>query len=149
MISHDGVPKMSETVTSTQRADVDIESDIDHLIAHYPPLAKDRHAIHVSSKDGIVTVSGHVFTPNTRRYFLDHLAIIPGIVDVHAEHLYDDQSIRLDIAPLLPPGIILARIRYGVVALAGEHPEGTTLEQVVEQVRNVPGVIKVVSGFGG
>jgi osmotically-inducible protein OsmY len=140
---------MSEPITNTERADIDIVEDIEHLIAHYPPLAKDRHALHVSCTDGVVTLSGHVFTPNTRRYFLDRLGSISGILDVNAEHLYDDQTIRLDIAPLLPEGMLLARIRYGVVVLAGEVPEGANLEQVVEQVRNVSGVVKVVSGFGG
>jgi osmotically-inducible protein OsmY len=140
---------MSEMIATAQRADIDIERDIDHLIAHYPPLAKDRHSIFVSSKDGVVTISGHVLTPITRRYFLDRLADIPGIVDVQAEHFYDDETIRLDIARLLPAGVILARVRYGVVVLTGEQPENTTLTEVVEQVRNVPGVVKVVSGFGG
>ena len=140
---------MSETTPTTQRADIDIVDDIEHFIAHYPPLTKDRHAINVSAKDGVVTISGHTLTPNTRRYFLDRLVDIPGVTEVQAEHFYDDQSIRLDIARLLPEGVLLARIRYGVVVLAGEQPEGIALEQVIEQVRNVTGVVKVVSGFGG
>src|SRR5262249_1154940 len=133
----------------TQHADADIESDIEHLIAHYPPLAKDRHAINFSAKEGVVTITGHVLTPITRRYFLDRLSDIPGIKDVHAEHFFDDQSIRLDIARGLAAGVLLARTHYGVAVLTGEHPEGMTLAQVVEQVRQVPGVVKVVSGFGG
>lgn len=140
---------MSETQLITQPADVDIEDHINHLIGHYPPLTKDRHAIQFSSKDGVVTISGHVLTPITRRYFLDHLRDIAGIREVHAEHFYDDQNIRLDIARILPAGVMLARIRYGVAVMTGEHPEGMSFDQVVEKVSQVPGVVEVVSGFGG
>lgn len=140
---------MSETSQVTQRPDVDIESDIDHLISHYPPLVFDRRGIHVSSHDGVITVTGHVQTPSTRRYFLDHLMDINGVVAVNAERFYDDQSIRLDIARVLPNGVQVARIRQGVIVLTGEPPGEMTLQDAIEIVSKVPGVVQVVGGFGG
>ena len=140
---------MSEITETSQRPDIDIVSDIEHLISVYPPLANDRHAFKVLSHAGVVTVFGHVQTPIIRRYFLDHATEIPGVVAVDAEQFYDDQSIRLDIARVLPAGVQVARVRFGVVILTGDLPHTMTLDQLVEMIRKVPGVVQVVSGFGG
>ena len=139
---------MSETQVVVQRADADLEDDIQHLIAQYPPLAKDRHVIHITVKDGLATISGHTQTRNTRRYFVDHLAEIPGLTSVNTDHFYDDDTIRLNIARVLPAGVRLARIRYGVVVLTGDNPY-MTMEEENNVVRRVSGVVKVVNGFGG
>ena len=64
---------MSEPIVITQRDDTSILEDIYHLLATYPPLANDRHAIHVSVSNGAVVISGHVMTTNTRRFFLSRL----------------------------------------------------------------------------
>jgi len=64
---------MFEPVVITQRDDTAILEDIYHLLATYPPLTNDRHAINVSVKNGAVIISGHVMTTNTRRFFLSRL----------------------------------------------------------------------------
>lgn len=137
---------MSEVAIMTQRADVDIERDIGHMIAHYPPLAKDRPAIHVAVREGVVTLSGYVQTPITRRYFLTHLHDIPGVAQINVDHFYDDESLRLHIARVLPAGVRLARILYGVVVLTGEP---AMVAEWSDDVERVPGVAKVLNGFGG
>lgn len=139
---------MSATAVASQREDSLIQADIDHLIATYPPLAKDRRAIHVTIQNGLVTVNGHVQTANTRRYFLDRLAGIPGVTEVHAENFYDDLAIRLEVSKVLPLGI-QATVLYGMVILAGEPPHDMSAESLAERVLAVSGVVKVVSGFGG
>jgi osmotically-inducible protein OsmY len=139
---------MSASAVASQREDSLIQADIDHLIATYPPLAKDRRAIHVTVENGVITVSGHVQTANTRRYLLDHLAVIEGVSAVYAEHFYDDLGIRLDVSKVIPLGI-QANVRYGAVILSGEPPQDVSIEDVADRVLAVPGVVKVISGFGG
>ena len=48
---------MTETQPAVERTDLDILSDIEHLVTQYPPLMKDRHAIKLRVKNG--DVSGH------------------------------------------------------------------------------------------
>lgn len=139
---------MSVTAVTAEREDSLIQADIDHLIATYPPLAKDRRAIHVAIENGTVTVSGHVQTTNTRRYFLDRLATIAGVYEVHAEDFYDDLAIRLEVSKVIPLGV-QATVLYGTVILAGEPPQDMSAESIAERVLAVRGVVKVISGFGG
>jgi osmotically-inducible protein OsmY len=139
---------MVATLTTIARDDSEILEDVEHLIATYPPLTKDRHAIHTHVENGIVTISGHVLSPNTRRYFLDHAAQVAGVKEVHAEGFYDDSSIRLDVSRVLPTGV-QAVVRYGGIVLAGEPPHDTSIEQLADKVLSVPGVVKVINGFGG
>jgi len=113
---------MSEPVVISQRDDTLILDDIRHLIATYPPLANDRPAIHVSVADGLVTVTGHVMTTNTRRFFLSRLTSVEGVKTIDADELYDDTAIRLEASRLIPAGV-QANIRHGVVILSGEAPQ--------------------------
>ncbi len=113
---------MAETNVITQRPDMDIQDDIDHLIAHYPPLQKDRHAIHVIVSNGIVTISGHVQTPITRQYFLERLTHIPGVVAVHGDELFDDETTRIEAGKVIPSGVILGKVLYGTAVLSGDLP---------------------------
>ncbi len=139
---------MSVTAVASQREDSLIKADIDHLIATYPPLTKDRRAIRVTVRDGVVTVSGHVQTANTRRYFLDRLASIAGVTAVLHDDFYDDLAIRLEVSKVIPLGV-QATVLYGSVILAGEPPQDLSAEVIAERVLAVRGVVKVVSGFGG
>lgn len=137
---------MSEPVVITQREDTAILEDIYHLIATYPPLANDRHAIKVSVNNGAVTVSGHVMTTNTRRFFLSRLTSVEGIKSVDAENLHDDTAIRILLSPLIQAGV-QANIRHGVVILSGEPPQN--IEELANKILELRGVEKVISGFGG
>lgn len=137
---------MSEPVVISQRDDTLILDDIRHLIATYPPLTNDRPAIHVSVVNGLVTVSGHVMTTNTRRFFLSRLTSVEGVKTIDADELYDDTTIRLEVSRLIPAGV-QANIRHGVVILSGEAPQD--VEGLANQILALRGVEKVVSGFGG
>ena len=137
---------MSEPIVITQRDDTAILEDISHLIATYPPLANDRHAIHVQVQNGAVTVSGHVMTTNTRRFFLSRITSIDGVKSVDAENLHDDTAVRIQLSPLIPAGV-QANIRHGVVILSGEPPQN--IEALANKILELKGVEKVISGFGG
>lgn len=137
---------MSEPIVITQRDDTAILEDIYHLLATYPPLANDRHAIQISVAEGAVTVSGHVLSTNTRRFFLSRLTSIEGVKSVDADGLYDDTAIRIQLSPLIPGGV-QANIRHGVVILSGEPPQD--VEALANKILALSGVEKVVSGFGG
>jgi len=138
---------MTETQAVIELADLDILEDVEHLIAHYPPSRKDRHAIRVVVKDGHVNLSGHVQTPNTRRYLMDNLPNIDGLRSVTADALYDDESARLDVGKVLPVGVRLGRVYYGRVVLSGKLPAGASGEDVIARVQQVPGVGRVVPAF--
>jgi hypothetical protein len=138
---------MSETQPAVERTDLDILSDIEHFITQYPPLMKDRHAIKLQVKNGYVTVSGHVQTPNTRRYFLNLIPDVVGVQSVDAEGFFDDESIRLEIGKLVPVGVQVANIQHGAVVLAGKLPAGSSADALVSRVRQVPGVVQVVPNF--
>jgi osmotically-inducible protein OsmY len=137
---------MSEPIVITQRDDTAILEDIGHLIATYPPLANDRHAINVAVNNGAVTVSGHVMTTNTRRFFLSRITSVEGVKSVDAENLHDDNAIRIQLSPLISAGV-QANVRHGVVILSGEPPQN--IEELANKILALRGVEKVVSGFGG
>ncbi len=136
-----------KTPTTAPRADVDIERDIDHLIAHYPPLTKDRHSIKTQVENGVITVSGHVQTPITRSYLLKNLPLIPGVSAVKSDNLFTDETIRLEAGRLIPVGVVLARVQYGSVVLTGKLPEQTGADTLVSQIRAIPGVKQVITTF--
>ena len=138
---------MTETRPTTRRADLDILEDVEHLIAQYPPSRKDQHAFHVQVKDGHVTFTGHVQTPNTRRYLLELLPGINGVQSYDAEQFFDDESIRLDVGKVLPVGTRLARIQYGTAILSGKLTDGLSAEELAARVSQVPGVTQVVTNF--
>jgi osmotically-inducible protein OsmY len=138
---------MKEPTNAVSRPDVDIEEDIEHLIAHYPPLVKDRHSFQTLVQDGVVTVTGHVQTPITRSYLLKNLPLIPGVADVKSEYLYSDETIRLEASRLIPIGVVLGRVQYGSVVLTGTLPHGTTADSLASQIKAIPGVKQVFTDF--
>jgi osmotically-inducible protein OsmY len=138
---------MIETQFAIERTDLDILSDIKHFISQYPPLIQDRRAINLDVKNGHVTVTGHVQTPNTWRYFLDMIPEVEGVRSVEAEGFYVDENIRLEIGKVLPVGVLVAKIQYGVVILAGSLPTGSSAESVVKSVGQIPGVVQVIPNF--
>lgn len=140
---------MTHTPTIEQRPDIDIHSEIDHLIAHYPPLQHDRPRITVTVEAGVVTVRGNLQSLVTRRYLLNQLPDVPGVVAVNAESLYDDGTIRLTAGRIVPPGVTVAGVHYGQVVLGGRLPEGTTQDAVADSVAQIPGVVQVVTSFAG
>lgn len=140
---------MSGIHMASVRTDEDILAEIDHLIAHYPPLVHDRRTIRVEVNAGCVTVRGNLMSPNTAEYLLNRIGQMDGVQMVEAAELFDDQSLRLEIAHLLPAGVMIASIRQGFVVLTGTLPPHTDLNALIHTVAAVPGVRQVINGFGG
>ena len=138
---------MTETQVSTVRADMDIAEEVESLIAHYPPSRNDQRHIQVHVRNGHVTLSGHVQTPNTRRYLVAQIPGVEGVSSISANVLYDDESIRLEVARDLPVGVQLARVYYGTVILAGNLPEGMSEAELIAAVQKVPGAKQVIPAF--
>jgi osmotically-inducible protein OsmY len=130
----------------TMRTDLDIDDDIERIIAHYPPLTQDRHNIDVIVQNGVVTLTGHTRTGITRRYLIEAVNNVPDVVRVEADNLHSDGVIRLEIARLIPVGVI-ANLLYGTVILTGRLPEGVNEEELITAVDNVPGVRAVRTQF--
>lgn len=135
---------MSEATQS--RPDVDIHADIQHLETQYPPLVNDRHKVDFTVQDGVVTVSGYVKTVPTYNYLLNNLAQIPGVKQVIADNFYSDEGIRRHAGGAVPFGVQV-RVEYGAIVLTGDLPEDTTVETVVDNLRMVQGVRRVVTAF--
>ena len=133
-------------MTQMTRPDIDIEEDIRNLIAHYPPLVSDRHQLRIEARHGEVLLSGHVRSLITRRYLLDQVRAIAGVVGVNADQLYCEETIRIESGRPIPQGVIANAI-YGTVVLTGTLPTGTNAEDVVRNVALIPGVQRVVTKF--
>lgn len=137
---------MSEPQATTARPDEDILVDVDTLIVHYPPLVNDRHQFHVSVVGGTVTLSGYVKTPMTRRYLIDGVTVTPGVTQVSADGLYDDETLRIEVGGVVPAGVIV-NVEYGAVILSGRIPAGKTEADVVDSLRSIPGIRRVITSF--
>lgn len=137
---------MDETPNLSPRADIDIKRDIERIIARYPPLAKDRHAIHIHVRNGVVTLSGYTQTPITLRYFLDQIPTVAGVMAVEAEKIYDDSSTRLEVGRVVPVGV-QSTVRYGTVALSGNLPSDANSQALIEKVQAIAGVAQVIVNF--
>ena len=134
------------TQASTRKPDIDIDDDVLSIILHYPPLTADRHHIHIKVQDGIVSLSGHTSNPISRKYLVDKVAEIPGLVGVSADMLYDEASISLKAGQVIPPGV-LVNVRYGVVLLSGKLPPEVDADSLAMRVAEIPGVVRVVTNF--
>lgn len=137
---------MSEPQAMTARPDEDILDDIDNLIVHYPPLVNDRHQIQVNVTGGVATLTGYTKGPVTRRYLVDGVLVTPGVKTVVADHLYDDETFRLQAAKIIPPGVIV-NVEYGTLILSGTLPDGKPEEDVVKALGTIAGVRRVVTSF--
>lgn len=128
------------------RPDVDIVEDLNHVFHTYPPLSHDRSRMIVAVENGVVTVSGHVRTDQSRDIFVREVMALDGVTAVNADELYDDESLRRQAGNATPFGVF-ASVSYGAVVLAGKVPEGVTIESIVAQVEQIPGVRKVIPSF--
>lgn len=128
------------------RPDIDLDDDVLDIILHYPPLTADRHYITITVENGIVSLSGHTSNSISRKYLVDKVAEIPGVVGVNADGLYDDASINLEVGQVILPGV-LANTRYGTVVLSGKLPPDGDAASVAMRVTEIAGVRRVVTTF--
>ena len=133
-------------LTKISRPDVDIEADIQNVIAHYPPLQSDRHHLRVNVDGGVVELSGHTKSHISRTYLIERVQAVRGVRAVSREGLYDEETIRLEAGRRIPTGVI-ANAQYGTVVLTGSLPEGVAAASVVNDVAQVAGVQQVVTKF--
>lgn len=128
------------------RPDVDIYQDIEQIIVRYPPMVNDRHHIKTSVENGVVNLAGHLRSGITRRYLLDSVAQIPGVVSVDSSQLYDDEAMRLNVGQHIPSGVFV-NVEIGLVILSGRQPPGTDAAKLIDQVKAAPGVRQVIAKF--
>ncbi len=133
-------------LTKISRPDVDIEADIQDVIAHYPPLQSDWHQLHINVTGGVVALSGHTRSKVSRTYLIERVQALRGVTAVTREELYDEDTIRREVGQRTPTGVF-ANARYGTVILTGSLPEGVDATQVVNDVAQVAGVQQVVTKF--
>lgn len=137
---------MAETPIETTLADVDIQAAIDRLVTHYPPLVQDRHQLDFEVDKGKVVARGWVRTTITRRYLVDGLTALAGVVAVNSDQLYSDDDLRLQIGRLVPVGVF-ANMGYGAIVLTGDLPKGTTAAKLSAAIGKVKGVRAVYTDF--
>jgi osmotically-inducible protein OsmY len=100
----------------------------------------------INVKNGVVNARGHVKTPVSRDKFIENAQQIPGVKTVNTDHLYDDSTLRLDVAKVLPYGVY-SNLQYGAVILTGKIPEGTTEKKLTSAIRKIKGVRAVLLNF--
>mgnify|MGYP001426977479 CR=1 FL=1 len=137
---------MATTEATHQRADLDIQHDIDRLERHYPPLVNDRHQVKIEVKDGAVTASGYTKSVPTYNYLLNSIEQLDGVKSVTADDLYIDEDLRRHVGHVVPPGISV-NVEYGSAILAGRLPEDVVIEDLVKQVGMVEGIHRIVTAF--
>ena len=101
--------------------------------------------------DGVVQVSGPTQSLLIKRLVIQALSDIPGIQDVQ-DQIVADPELELAVAwglahdhrtSDLPPGRIFIRSHLGVITLFGNLPHGFFLQDIVEVVSNVSGVLDI------
>lgn len=137
---------MTEAQPSTKRPDIDIERAIHNLYTRYPPMMHDRHRVKLQVEDGEVTVSGHIKSKITYQLLLQNLPTVAGISAIHADKLYNDETIRFQVGRSVPVGMLVT-VEYGAVVLSGRLPDDTNIEALVAQIAKVPGVNRVLTTF--
>lgn len=131
---------MHETpVITATRPDEDIAADIASLIRSYPPLFQARHWIAYTVEGGIVTVNGHIKSPIAQRVLVDNLPTIPGVTELDASAVYNDEALRRAVGQVLPHGL-WASLDFGAVLIEGTLPAGSKVDAIVADVSAIPGV---------
>lgn len=125
-----------------RRPDVDIEEDIDELIASFAPLKASRPYFDYRIEEGIVKLEGNVRSPQARLVLLNNIPRIPGVLGMEPSQLYDDDSIRFAVGQVMPPGLF-ASVQFGVVALTGKLPPGVSSDAIISAILAIPGVRRV------
>lgn len=132
---------------STTRPDMDIEVDIQDLVARYPPLAHDQHRFEYDAIAGVVKLRGNLKSRVTHQYLLTELPRIPGVKAVDSKELANDDDIRLEAAKPMPYGVFV-NVEYGIVKLTGRLEEGTNIDGLVRDIsRRVPGIQRIYTVF--
>jgi osmotically-inducible protein OsmY len=128
------------------RPDLDIMDDIHALVNQYPPMRHERHFVEFKVDGSTVVVTGNLRSGITARLLRQALTTIPGVHEVETSALFDDDTIRLSVGQLVPPGVFV-NVSNGAIALTGVLPADLTDAQLVERVTSIPGVTRVVTSL--
>ncbi|HRL11264.1 MAG TPA: hypothetical protein PKX07_05260 [Aggregatilineales bacterium] len=132
--------------SASLRPDLDILDDIQALVNQYPPMRHERHFVEFKVDGARVIVTGNLRSGITARLLRQALMTVPGIHEIDASALFDDDTIRLSVGQLVPPGVFV-NLSNGAVALTGKMPADLTDAQLVERVTAIPGVTRVVTAL--
>ncbi len=134
-------------MSEASRPALDILEDIEAIIRNYPPLRESRPHLAVEVSDaGAVTFRGNLRTGIMRRVLIDSTEQIPGVTQVIADELYDDDSLQIAIAQKMPPRVFVTAVN-GVVVLSGGLRDPALAEEAAKTAQAVPGVRAVHTDF--
>jgi hypothetical protein len=123
----------------------DIAADIAAIIRNFHPLAQSRHKFsYAVSPDGTLLLTGHIKSPVAAQVLCAQAARVPGVTSIDTDALFDDETLRLAVGQVLPPGV-RAMVDYGRVALSGQLPPRFKAETLVRKVEKIPGVSAVIN----
>lgn len=137
---------MTETTGQPAITDEGILLSVHDFVRSYDPLNAAREHLNFEVLDGVVRVTGHVQGARQKRVLLDNLPGLPGVVAVDGTGLYDDDTLLYNVGVLLPRGV-RARVSYGDVTLIGTAPADASVNDLIIDVSEVPGVLKVKNGL--
>ena len=127
-------PLVQETV-----ADEVILGHIRDLIRSYDPLRANRETLVVHVMNGVVRLEGYVSTKRSRRVLMDNIPTMAGVMAVDDKQLYDDETMTMQVAQVLPLGV-RTRVENGIVWLMGKAANPA---DVVMDVAEIAGVDEV------
>lgn len=137
---------MSGTPSVAPHTDAMIEEEIHDLMLSYTPVKHDRHQLKVTVQDGSVKVAGYVKGRPAYTFLVEQLPKLKGVKGVDISQLYNDENIRIQTGHVIPMGVLVA-VEYGAVILSGKPPTGMTVEDLVKDVAQLPGVRRVLTSF--
>lgn len=137
---------MSNHPVAEVRTDQDILEDLHTLVRTYDPLKISRPFLRFEVHNGYVKVIGHVSSARTEHLFSQEILKVEGVAAVNIDDLFDDETLRFEIGKLLPTGTRI-RINHGHVVLTGFKPTDKTVEELMNDVGEMPGVQSVITQF--
>jgi osmotically-inducible protein OsmY len=125
-------------------ADEVIAQEIRDYIRSYDPLKASRDKLNVAVMNGVVRLSGYVETKRVRRFLMDYIPDLPGVLAIDDTLLYDDESLMLEVGKILPWGVRI-RVDHGMVSLIGTLPNTVTAQDLILDISEIPGVDEVIN----
>ncbi len=119
--------------------DEDILESLHTLVRSNDQIRVSRGYLTYAVVSGVVKLVGNVKTPIVRRALKDSVLQLAGVNAVDDTELYDDEGVLLAVGKVLPFGV-RARLNHGAVALSGALPSGTSADEIVANVGEIPGV---------
>lgn len=140
---------MADTTVSV-RSDSEILEDVDRLIRDSFSLSSSRGHYRYAVHNGVITVKGNISSRIGYEWFVGNLTALDGVMALDDRELYDDETLRIKIAEVLPQGMRV-RVKYGVVALVGQMSvNDPAAQEAIARVGEMRGVVSlVINGLRG